>query len=429
MLSSKPGLRISLLGGLLLIPVASTSAETLEEAWDIAIENNHQIKAAQADTTATEQNLFSAQGQRLPELNIGTGYTQLNETPAAKANFAGQSAEFNTSQAGSMNAHAIASVPVFTSGRISHNIKAAEAIFQAAQHNEISSVLTIKMQVSAAYIAVLRLDGAVQVAQEHLSSLVEHQRDVKNLFDQDMVAKNDLLAANVEQANAQQLLLQANNQLDIAQAQYNQLLDRSLTDPVVVTPQFPQIPVGSLNELSTNALSQRPELLVLDKQIQALEQQAQSVAADSLPQVAVNGGYQYQENRYQSYEGLWMVNVGMQWKLFDGSTRHTRDAIFRRAVSLKEQRDDLSSTIGLQVRKTWLAIQEAQQRTEVTRLAITEADENLKVTTNRYKNGLATNTEVLRAEELRARTYDNFNNSNYDTALSTLQLRYAMGVL
>ncbi|MCD2450398.1 TolC family protein [Methylicorpusculum oleiharenae] len=429
MLRSKPGLRISLLGGLLLIPAASTSAETLEEAWDIAIENNHQIKAAQADTTATEQNLFSAQGQRLPELNIGTGYTQLNETPAAKANFAGQSAEFNTSQAGSVSAQAIASVPVFTSGRISHNIKAAEATFQAAQHNEISSVLTIKMQVSAAYIAVLRLDGAVQVAQEHLSSLVEHHKDVKNLFDQDMVAKNDLLAANVEMANARQLLLQANNQLDIARAQYNQLLDRSLAEPVVVKPQFPQIPVGSLNELSTNALSQRPELLVLDKQIRALEQQAQSVAAGALPQVAVNGGYQYQENRYQSYEGLWMINVGMQWKLFDGSTRHTRDAIFRQAVSLKEQRDDLSSMIGLQVRKTWLAIQEAQQRTEVTRLAITEADENLKVTTNRYKNGLATNTEVLRAEELRARTYDNFNNSNYDTALSTLQLRYAMGVL
>jgi outer membrane protein len=429
MLRSKPGLRISLLGGLLLIPAASTSAETLEEAWDIAIENNHQIKAAQADTTATEQNLFSAQGQRLPELNIGTGYTQLNETPAAKANFAGQSAEFNTSQAGSVNAQAIASVPVFTSGRISHNIKAAEATFQAAQHNEISSVLTIKMQVSAAYIAVLRLDGAVQVAQEHLNSLVEHHKDVKNLFDQDMVAKNDLLAANVEMANARQLLLQANNQLDIARAQYNQLLDRSLAEPVVVTPQFPQIPVGSLNELSTNALSQRPELLVLDKQIQALEQKAQSVAARALPQVAVNGGYQYQENRYQSYEGLWMINVGMQWKLFDGSTRHTRDAIFRQAVSLKEQRDDLSSMIGLQVRKTWLAIQEAQQRTEVTRLAITEADENLKVTTNRYKNGLATNTDVLRAEELRARTYDNFNNSNYDTALSTLQLRYAMGVL
>ena len=38
---------------------------------------------------------------------------------------------------------------------------------------------------------------------------------------------------------------------------------------------------------------------------------------------------------------LWMVNVGVQWKLFDGSIRHSSDAITRQAISLKEQRDDL----------------------------------------------------------------------------------------
>jgi hypothetical protein len=45
-----------------------------------------------------------------------------------------------------VKAQAIASVPIFTSGRISHSINAAEASLQAAQHNEVSSVLNIKMQ-------------------------------------------------------------------------------------------------------------------------------------------------------------------------------------------------------------------------------------------------------------------------------------------
>jgi outer membrane protein TolC len=429
MLLNKHRLIIGLLSGLLIFPAASAMAETLEDAWSAAVDNNHQIKSAKADTSASEQQLYSAQGQRLPELNVGSGYTQFSETQAAKADFQGQTGQFNTYQAGSVKAQAIASLPLFTSGRISHSINAAEASLQAAQHNEISSVLTIKMQVSEAYIAVLRMESVLQVAQSHVDSLASHNKDVKNLYDQGVVAKNDLLAANVELANAQQLVTQASNQLDIARAHYNQLLNRNLADEVHLAPRFPETPQGTLSELNNSALTQRPELIVLAQQIEALEQQAQSVKAGTLPQVAVNGGYQYQENRYQVSQGLWMVNVGMQWKLFDGSTRHSSDAINRQAISLKEQRDDLGSIISLQVRQAWLDIQEAKKRIEVTQQAIAQADENMKVTTDRYQQGLSTNTEVLKAEDLRTKTHDNFNNASYDAALASLRLRRAVGIL
>ncbi|MDD1627189.1 MAG: TolC family protein [Methylococcaceae bacterium] len=429
MLLNKHRLIIGLLSGLLIFPATSAMAETLEDAWSAAVDNNHQIKSAKADTSASEQQLYSAQGQRLPELNVGSGYTQFSETQAAKADFQGQSGQFNTYQAGSVKAQAIASLPIFTSGRISHSINAAEASLQAAQHNEISSVLSIKMQVSEAYVTVLRMEGVLQVAQSHVDSLASHNKDVKNLYDQGVVAKNDLLAANVELANAQQLVTQASNQLDIARAHYNQLLNRNLADEVHLAPRFPETPQGTLTELNNSALTQRPELIVLAQQIEALEQQAQSVKAGTLPQVAVNGGYQYQENRYQVFQGLWMVNVGMQWKLFDGSTKHSSDAINRQAISLKEQRDDLGSMISLQVRQAWLDIQEAKKRIEVTQQAIAQADENMKVTTDRYQQGLSTNTEVLKAEDLRTKTHDNFNNASYDAALASLRLRRAVGIL
>lgn len=429
MLLNKHELIIGLLSVLMVFQTKNAVAETLEEAWRIALENNHQIKAAVADTSASAQQLQAAEGQRLPELNVGSGYTQFSETPAAKANFGGQSGQFNTSQAGSVKAQAIASIPLFTSGRISHSINAAEAALQAAQHNEISSELTVKMQVGEAYVAVLRIEGALQVAQSHIESLTAHQKDVQNLFDKGVVAKNDLLAANVELANAQQLVLKTSNQLDSAQAHYNQLLDRQLTEAVKLKPLFPPLLPGTLPELSNTALTQRPELIVLAQQIEALEQQAQSVKAGSLPQVAINGGYQYQENRYQAFQGLWMVNVGVQWKVFDGSTGHSSDAISRQALALKEQREELTSMISLQVRQAWLDSQEAQQRIAVTKQAIAQADENMKVTTDRYQQGFATNTEVLQAEDLRTKTYDNFNNASYDAALAGLHLRRAVGVL
>lgn len=418
-----------LIGAIMIFVNTGAWAETLEDAWNSAINNNHQIKSAKADTGASEQQLQSAKGQRLPDLNVSSGYTQFSETPAAKTQIAGQTAQFSTNQAGSVKAQAIASVPIFTSGRISHNIDAAEASLQAVQSNEITSVLNIKMQVAEAYITVLRKESALQVALSHVDTLELHMKDVNNLFDQGMVARNDVLAANVELVNAQQLVVQANNQLDIAKARYNQLLDRNLADEVKLAHQFPDAPQGALADLSGNALKQRPELIALAQQIESLGQQAQSVKAGLLPQVAVNGGYQYQENRYQAFEGMWMANVGMDWKLFDGSSGHRSDALTRQAISLKEQRDDLSSMIGLQVRQAWLDIQETQKRIAVTQQAIAQADENLKVTTDRYQQGLSTNTDVLKAEDLRITTHGNFNNATYDAALATVHLRRAVGVL
>lgn len=416
-------------GMICLLLSLSSQAESLQEAFSSAVENSHRIKSAQADTSATEQQLQAAQGQRLPKLDVSSGYTQFSETPAAIAHFSGMTSTFNTSQAGSVKAQAIASLPVFTSGRIRHSIDAAKASLEAAQSNEMTSVLNIKMQVAEAYVAVLHAESALKIAQSHVESLSAHEKDVKNMFDQGIVARNDWLAAQVERVNAEQSVMQMNNQLDIAKARYNRLLDRNLADEVSLAHPFPEALKSNLADLSDKALKQRPELIMLTQQIEALKQQAQSVKAGTLPQVSVNGGYQYQENRYQAFQGMWMANATVEWNLFNGSTSHNSDAINRQALSLKEQRDDLSSQISLQVRQAWLDIQEAEKRVTVTQQAIEQADENMKVTTDRYQQGLSINTDVLKAEDLRNSAKNNLNNAQYDALLASLRLQWAVGIL
>ncbi len=74
----------------LILSQQGLAAETLEQTFAVAIANNQRIIAAQADSQAAEQQLFAAQGQRHPQLNISTGYTQLSETPSANASIVGQ---------------------------------------------------------------------------------------------------------------------------------------------------------------------------------------------------------------------------------------------------------------------------------------------------------------------------------------------------
>jgi outer membrane protein TolC len=330
-------------------------------------------------------------------------------------------------QDGSVRAQAMASLPIYTSGKITHNINAAQANLDATQANEKVAALNLKMQVADSYVAVLRLEDAVQVAQSHIQSLESHARDVKNLFEQGVVAKNDVLAADVELLNAKQFLLQAANVYDNAKARYNQLLTRQLTAKVELAKSFPEPSKSTLENLNQSALNQRPELLVLNEQIEALHEQMQAMTANLMPQVALNGGYQYQQNRYQAYEGLWQANVGVDWKLYDGSTNHKGEALEKQALALKEQHEELAGQILLEVRQIWLDTQEAQQRLQVAKQAIMQADENLKVSTDRYQQGLATHTEVIQAEDLRTKTHNNLNNATYDVALATLRLKRAIG--
>jgi outer membrane protein TolC len=417
------------LGFIIAVSSPVTVAETLAVAWTTALEHNHQMKAAEANTSASEQQLQSAQGQRLPELNVNTGYTQYSQSPTAIANFNGDTTQFPTAQAGSAKAQAMVTMPVYTSGRIDNNIKSAESSVEAAQQQQATSELNLKMQVAEAYIGVLRAKSAVNVAQSHVDSLRADSKDVLDRFDQGIVASNDVLAATVELANAEQQQTKVNLQLDNAKSLYNRLLDRTLTAEVSLDEHLPDAPTGTLDELTRNALKQRPELTVVNAQIDALEQQAASVNATRLPQVNVNGGYQYQQNRYQAHEGLWMAGVNMDWKLFDGSTGHKTDALKSQAIALKEQRDDVSSLMMLQVRQAWMEIEETKKRLATAEKTINLADENLKVATDRYQQGLSIHTEVLAAENSRLTSHDNLNNARYDMALARLRLRHAVGIL
>jgi len=414
---------------ILLLAQNTFAAETLEEVFAVALTHNQRIVAAKTNTLAFEQQVFAAQGQRLPQVNLKGGYTQLSDTPSAETEVGGQPAQFPMAQAGSGNAQAIISMPLFTSGRISHDIEAAEANQRATEHNEISTALTIKLQVAQAFITIFRTQKALQVAQSHVTSLKAHAKDVHNLYQQGMVARNDLLAAEVSLSNAQQTVLHVENRLNIAQAHFNQLLNRDLTANVDLIEAFPIIQQGDFSTLKTEALRKRPELDALAEQIKAIEQQAASVNASLWPQVKVNGGYQYTENRYQTYEGMWMANASVDWKIYDGSTKHRSGALMHQANAINAQRNDVINAITLQVRQAWLDLQEAQKRVQITAKAVGQADENLKVSTERYQQGLAAHTEVLDAESLRIQTYDNANNARYDVAMANLQLRRALGTL
>jgi len=400
--------------------------ETLEEAWKIGLQTDHLLKAAGENTMASQAELDAVRGGRLPTLNIGAGYSILDNKPVSLAG----NAQLVTADDQSLSYQVMVSLPLYTHFQLSSLIDAAIANLKASKFVEQATRQKVKLQIAKAYVAVLLGMRQTEVAVSHEQSLAAHAADVQNLHDEGMVPVNDLLAAKVALANARQISLQTQNRLDIARAAYNRLLNRALDYEVLLEPISPSFPEIDLNRVNQDALKNRPELGALSEQVDALQLQAKAAQAASGPKVMLKSGYDYRENSHQLHEGVWQAMVMASWDIFDGNVSKNKGmAIQARSRSVAEQRRDLETLILLQVRQAWLDMEESRKRIDVTRETLAQAKENLEVTRNRYKEGIGTNTEVLDAESLRTENYVSYDKANNDAVLAVLRLRYAAGSL
>lgn len=409
----------------------AVSAETLEQAWQAAITANPRLDVARRLRDSAAESLSAARGERLPSLTLESGYTVLDNQPAAKLDLPSLPVnQFPLAEDGSLSYQAAVHLPLYTGGRLDRGIEAARVGVETRAAEEDRVTADLKLGVAAAYVGVLRARRSVEVAQRNVTGLASHAVDVQRRFDKGFVGRNQLLAAQVALANARQSESRALNKVDLAQATYNRLLGRELTAEVTLDEIEVSASEDDIENLTVRALARRPELQALAAQGSALRHRSAVERAAAAPQVQLSIGQRYEENRYQVHERSNFAMIGLSWELFDGGVaRHRAASMVQQAAAVDAEREELRSLIRLQVRQAWFDERETGQRIVVTRAALSQADEGLRVVRSRYREGLGTHTEVLDAETQRTLSYSNYYSAVYDAAFANLRLRHALGEL
>ena len=416
------------------LAVPAAGAETLEEAWERALANDRRLASARSQAEAAELEAGAARAQRWPTLSVGGGYTWLDQSPAFDFSFTGLPLVPPPLFAGDdfASATAILSVPVYTGGRISSGIAAAEARGRGAGAQAMGAEQDLRLAVADDYVGLLRARRALAVADSNVRTLEALVADVGAMFERELVPKNELLAVQVALSDARQNRLRAANGAEIAQAAYNRRLGEPLDRPAEVESTVPPpatLP-NDLGALVAMAQERRTELAALGEQAQAYGQLAKVERARVMPQLSLTGGYNYLENQFLDDETVASAGVGVQWALFDGGQARKRAAALERTRrATLEQREDAESLIALQVRQAWLDIEETRQRVRVTADAVDQAEENLRIARERYGAGLGTQTQLLEAETLRVQALTNRDDAELDAGLARLRLARAVGVL
>jgi outer membrane protein len=418
-----------------LLLAGGAKAETLEEAWTFALANDLGLAAATSDVEAARLEIRAAKGGRLPVVTASGAYTKLKDAPAFDFSAAGL--PIRMPDLFDNNDFVMAGVnvelPLYTGGRLSSQIAAAESGGVAREAAAGISRAGLRFDVAESYVAVQRAERALAIAQSGVDSLTQYVRDVDAMFTREVVPRNDLLSAQVARANAEQARLQAANGLALARASYNRRIGLPLDRPFSLEP-IPPAMTADLDglqpaALEAEALAKRGELEALKAQGEALGHAAAAERSRLLPQVSLSGGYQYLENQAFDREEFAMVGVGMRWALFDGSVRN-RSSSLRQTQRAAEQRlGDLRSMVALEVRQAYLSLQEARARVEVARGTVDQAEENKRIANQQYAAGLVNSTRVLEAEALRVQSLANRENALMDVELARLRLARVTGRL
>ncbi len=439
-----------------LWPSARARAEDLWQAWDIALRVDKALEASRDTSRAAGFDASAARSERLPQLataNLPTFLTSGLSFPGAPSGGTGTGAgAAPKGQQNFMISLTTATVPIYTGGRIRNTIDVRQYDLNAARADESREMLDLKLDVASSYVGVLRAMRSLQVAKSSVVSLGAQVKDVSNLVDQGRGIRNDLLAAQVSLANAQQREIQQKNNLDVAWATYNRLLCRPLDFFVPLADLTAEVPpsakpgaessavAGSgealaldeqqFNALTAKALAMRPELAGLNEQALSLRSQAHAERASTKPQASFFVANIYQNTQFIATPDFGAAGFSVSWTMFDGGRARKRStALNLRASSVNNQHADLASQIALQVRTAWLSTYETRRRIPVTRAAIQQSEENLRVARNRYLAQRGTNTEVLDAETLRVQSYNNYFNAVYDAVNADFNLHRSVGDL
>ena len=418
---------------------------TLEASIDTALKNSIVINIAKEGTkSATAQKREAITGF-LPKFSTSYSYTRLNEAPFMK--FVGVPPPLNSIipngtelTAGTQNNYnwAIeATQPLFAGGGILANYQANSIGEDAAHLEETAKYQDVVQEVKVAYFNILRAQRIQDAAQQSVEMLSAHRDVAENYFKVGMIPKNDLLHAEVELANGKQAVVRAKNAVELTKSSFNTVLKRKIFTPVTVVDILAYHPLNQSFEECLNVTQQaRPELKISSLKASQAGKLVRIAQSDYFPTLGLVGNYsRFGDNPSVSGSDFkdsesWYVMAVASWNFWEwGKTKFRVDASKAKESQAIEASKELSDQITLEIKNAYLILQETESQIVVWQKVIEQAEENFRISEERYKERVATSTEVLDAQTLLTKAKSEYANALGDYNVNYAKLQRAMGTI
>jgi outer membrane protein TolC len=290
---------------------------------------------------------------------------------------------------------------------------------------------TVANEVAVAYYQVLRTRALRKTARDAVRRAEDDLGVARKLGKGGVLETEKVLRFEVQLAETQRALEVAEGAETVAVAALNLAIGLNVNAPtgVVEAPDIPPF-THSLGQCLQMAVDQRREFQVARQTVQIADEGTRVAKADFAPKIIAEGAlFDFQQSAPRGHADLALGTIKLQWGLFEGGRRvaelRLSDSKVRAALA---QAESIADTIAFQVTEAYRNLITARRGIELSRPAVTQAEENNRLLHARAKVGDATSAEITDSESALTRAQQAYLNSIHDYLIALARLEYAMGV-
>jgi outer membrane protein len=444
------GITILSLGALPLLAQQKMSL-TIDQAVQIGMENSKALRTSQFKVQAADAKASEVNTLGLPSLKFNGTFTRLSPVPALTLPFPAYGindpltniVQFQTINypltsdiVNNYGLKATLQQPLFTGGKISGAIDAAEYAAKATQEDHKKDQADVLYNIKAAYWNLYRAIDFKKFVDENVDQIKSHTVDAENLYKQGLLNTNDVMKVRVQLSDALVRQIDAKNNVQLAMYMLNNTLGLPIQTEIELasTINITDRDWATADQLLKTAFEKRPEILGMNARVKAGEAGLTSARGGWWPQIFLVGNYNYNRpnQRYfpstDEFKYSWDVSVAVSFDLWNWN--QTGHQTTQAQAQLAQAQEGLSMTkdgITLEVTQSYLNIQKAKERKIVSEQGVAQAEENYRTMDGKYKQGLVANSELLDAEVALLQAKLNLTQSLVDYELAIAQLSMAIG--
>ena len=407
----------------LSLPVLAQQSTLLEKYRTMALDYNHDLKAAEKNIAASMEVEKSARADLKPKLS-GAASFQYTGNPMELTLDIPSIGLSKTVEGKNLNYGGSLSIlqPVYTGGRVLESIRMAQHQ-QALAGNQAKALNdAVCYQTDIQYWSAVARQEIVGVAEDFRNSIAALVKTIKERVEVGLVDPQDLLMAEVKLNEAEYQLLQAQSNFETGRMALNSMIGVRLEQPTELDAQIPIVVVSDSLWLSTGM--GRPEIQMAYDKIRIAESTKKLNDSQFKPQfyVGVEGsysspGYNFKKDLDPNYAVYAKVSV----PIFEWGKRRSEKRVSSFRIGMAE--DNLNKVVDrveLEVSVARKALSQAIERVRLSESSLAKAEENETKAVERYNEGKVSVVEVIDAQ-----TYRQTSQVNYVQAKAAAQGHYS----
>lgn len=303
--------------------------------------------------------------------------------------------------------------PIYTGGKITTGHCLARIGEESAAEQQRLARMDVIADADNAYWSYIAVLRKVDMAEQYKQQMDTLYRQTATALRAGIATDNDLLRIEAQRSNVEYQLQRARNGADLCRMSLCYLI--GVPSDTEIVPTDTLIDCAAPGQLSAD-LSARPELRLLQKQVEAGEKQMRMTRADLLPIVGLSAGYTYYGNiklkgmadmgdgtmmpyTQKFQDGIGIAMLAVKIPLFHWGEGHKK--VQRARYDLENARLDLqknSRLLDLELQQAIRNVQDGYRLIDVATIAFRQAEENLRVMRNRYAASMSPLTDLLNAQ-------------------------------